>query len=542
MRDGDKLMLIGAVYALYLLVFVAFGLEVTHVWLDVAASIGVAVTAAWLGITQARELRPLFLLLAASAVFDFANLMLLNKPVFVQATAWSEVVGSNEIPLSKLCFGLFLFLWNCAWLYLAATLVRRNGLGLAHWLALVVLLGFVGAYVEQYRSFDFNLLDAEQRFTLLLFVLELGGILLGVMCTLLGLTRPFLFMFVGFALFAAIDIVSIDLQLRGDPDVTALQPAWALGHVLIFAGTWLLLSARHPPVAAGPDLDRPAPPGGLLGQGHRSSQLSGMLIVFSLGAVFIVAAMERLLEGAREWFAMFFVMFCVGAAVFMSITTRRLDRAIAHVRDQVAAIFTSRLSRTGSGDGEGRDRRILALTGLDRLLADVRREAVALRQEVIVLGPERLNRPIGVGPASAGAPRCFVMMKFGASWSIAVAAVIRDVCRRHEVIAIRGDDIFSPTDILDDIWQQIMEADFVIADLTDRNTNVFYELGMAHAVGKPVILLSQREEDVPIDLKTRRWLPYAPERPDEFAERLGAAVELVLDKYGLLERIARRQA
>ncbi len=540
MRDGDKLMLVAAAYAMYLLVFATFGLAFTGVWLDVAATYGVVVLALWLGWTQARELRPLFVLLAVSAAFDFANLLLLNRPFFVSTTAWSELVGSNQVPLSKVCFGLFLFFWDCAWLYLAATLVRRSRPGPAHWMALVVLVGFIGAYVEQYRSFAFNPLDAVQRITLLMFVLELAGILLGVMCTLLGLTRPFLFMFVGFAVFAAIDIVSIDLQLRGDSDVTALQPVWALGHVLIFTGAWLLLRARPPRTGAGTEPDRP-PADDLIGHRHRSSQLSGLLIVFSLGAVFIVAAVERLLEGAREWFAMFFVLFCVGAAVVMALATSRLDRAIGHVRDEVSAIFRSRLARTGPGDGGG-NRGILRLTGLDDLLADVRHEAVALRQEVIVLGPERLNRPLGAVAAGAGAPRCFIMMKFGAPWSTAVAGTIREVCRQRGVVAIRGDDIFSPTDILDDIWQQIMEADFVIADLTERNTNVFYELGMAHAVGKPVILLSQHEEDVPIDLKTRRWLPYDPARPDELAERVGAAVDLVLEKYQLAERVAPRRA
>ena len=47
------------------------------------------------------------------------------------------------------------------------------------------------------------------------------------------------------------------------------------------------------------------------------------------------------------------------------------------------------------------------------------------------------------------------------------------------------------TDILDDIWQAINAADFVIADITGRNPNVLYELGLAHALAKPVLILSR---------------------------------------------------
>ncbi len=50
--------------------------------------------------------------------------------------------------------------------------------------------------------------------------------------------------------------------------------------------------------------------------------------------------------------------------------------------------------------------------------------------------------------------------------------------------------------------------DLVIADLSGQNPNVFYEVGIAHTLGKPVLLLSQSIEDVPFDLRHRRVLPY----------------------------------
>lgn len=71
-------------------------------------------------------------------------------------------------------------------------------------------------------------------------------------------------------------------------------------------------------------------------------------------------------------------------------------------------------------------------------------------------------------------------MPFSYEWSNDVHRVIRDTCTDGGVQPTRGDDIFTPTDIMDDIWQGIYAADFIIADITGRNPNVLYELGIAH--------------------------------------------------------------
>ena len=55
--------------------------------------------------------------------------------------------------------------------------------------------------------------------------------------------------------------------------------------------------------------------------------------------------------------------------------------------------------------------------------------------------------------------------------------------------------------MLDRIYNQIAKADIVIADMTGRNANVFYEVGYAHALGKRTILLTQNSNDIPFDLK-----------------------------------------
>lgn len=53
------------------------------------------------------------------------------------------------------------------------------------------------------------------------------------------------------------------------------------------------------------------------------------------------------------------------------------------------------------------------------------------------------------------------------------------------------------------------QARIVIADITGRNANVFYELGLAHTVGKDVLLLTQAVSDIPFDLNRFRHIVYA---------------------------------
>ena len=73
---------------------------------------------------------------------------------------------------------------------------------------------------------------------------------------------------------------------------------------------------------------------------------------------------------------------------------------------------------------------------------------------------------------------------------------------------LRADDIYDNRPIIEDIWRYTNEARILIAELTGRNPNVFYETGVAHTVGKEVILITQSIEDVPFDLKHLRCIVY----------------------------------
>ena len=89
-----------------------------------------------------------------------------------------------------------------------------------------------------------------------------------------------------------------------------------------------------------------------------------------------------------------------------------------------------------------------------------------------------------------------------------VKAVFEDIDEAQFTVTL-ASDIQNQQSILQDIVARIARSDLIVADLTDRNPNVFYELGLAHALQRPVILLTQDIEDVPFDLKPYRILEYS---------------------------------
>jgi len=104
---------------------------------------------------------------------------------------------------------------------------------------------------------------------------------------------------------------------------------------------------------------------------------------------------------------------------------------------------------------------------------------------------------------------CFVLMPIKKGWTEGVWKKIVQIVKAQDLKALRADDIFSPGEIMDDIWKALNRARVVIADLSGRNPNVFYELGIAHTLGKTCILIAQSKDDVPFDVAQSRILFYS---------------------------------
>ena len=82
------------------------------------------------------------------------------------------------------------------------------------------------------------------------------------------------------------------------------------------------------------------------------------------------------------------------------------------------------------------------------------------------------------------------------------------------------------------IWSAIYASHLVIADCTGRNPNVFYEIGIAHTLGRPVILTAQNNDDVPFDIRHIRYIHYnlTPRGIKEFEDRLRKTIQHELEK------------
>jgi hypothetical protein len=128
--------------------------------------------------------------------------------------------------------------------------------------------------------------------------------------------------------------------------------------------------------------------------------------------------------------------------------------------------------------------------------------------------------------------RCFVLMPFKADLQPVYSDHIKKVVEDQHLMCQRGDDIFSNSAIIEDIWESINRARIIIADLTGKNPNVFYEVGIAHVLGKQVVLITQSIDDIPFDLRHLRNIiyEYTPRGMTQFEANLKNTVQLLLSQ------------
>lgn len=103
--------------------------------------------------------------------------------------------------------------------------------------------------------------------------------------------------------------------------------------------------------------------------------------------------------------------------------------------------------------------------------------------------------------STAPKPFVFVLMPFAPEFDDVYELGIKAACTGSGMHCERVDEQIFEGTILERIYNQIAKADVIVADMTGRNPNVFYETGYAHALGKRVVLLTQTPDDIPFDMK-----------------------------------------
>ena len=104
---------------------------------------------------------------------------------------------------------------------------------------------------------------------------------------------------------------------------------------------------------------------------------------------------------------------------------------------------------------------------------------------------------------------CFVLMPFEPPFHRIFNEHLKPILETRFKNVQKADDIYKSTPIIEDIWILINRARLIIADVTNKKSNVFYELGIAHTVGKEVIIITQNEKDIPFDIKHIRYIRYS---------------------------------
>jgi hypothetical protein len=106
-------------------------------------------------------------------------------------------------------------------------------------------------------------------------------------------------------------------------------------------------------------------------------------------------------------------------------------------------------------------------------------------------------------------PEVFVVMPFGQPWSTAVhEQMFVPAIEAAGFTAERGDSIVRVGDLGTNVWRSITQAGVIVAEVTAPNPNVYYELGLADALGKPIFLFKQADAVLPADIGGVHYYEY----------------------------------
>jgi hypothetical protein len=100
-----------------------------------------------------------------------------------------------------------------------------------------------------------------------------------------------------------------------------------------------------------------------------------------------------------------------------------------------------------------------------------------------------------------------VMMPFDTGFN-SVYGVLKRTTKKLGLDCLRADDIWEDPAVIQDVFSLIYRSRIIICDCTRRNPNVFYEAGIAHTLGREVILVTQSKQDIPFDLQHLRYVLY----------------------------------
>lgn len=131
-----------------------------------------------------------------------------------------------------------------------------------------------------------------------------------------------------------------------------------------------------------------------------------------------------------------------------------------------------------------------------------------------LFGPDGMGTPVHVQPTIFRVPQgqiendlVSVMLPFSVEFT-SVFEALRQAGQEIGLRVLSANNVWEETEIIQDIFSLIYRSKVVICDFSGRNPNVFYEAGIAHTLGRPVIPIVQHVDDIPFDLRHHRHIVY----------------------------------
>jgi hypothetical protein len=139
--------------------------------------------------------------------------------------------------------------------------------------------------------------------------------------------------------------------------------------------------------------------------------------------------------------------------------------------------------------------------------------------------------PVFGRPAKPEHPaQVFMLMPFKTELKGIYENHIKALAKELEITVVRADEKYAlGKAFINKVWDGIFGAELIIADCTEKNANVFYEIGVAHVVGKPIVLITRSHDDIPSDIKHLDYIIYdTPQGVEILLEKLSEVLQRML--------------
>lgn len=128
--------------------------------------------------------------------------------------------------------------------------------------------------------------------------------------------------------------------------------------------------------------------------------------------------------------------------------------------------------------------------------------------------------------------KLFVAMPFAEEFT-PVYAAIKGAAARTGIHTLRLDDALEPGPIINQITRELADSDFVIAEISSNNPNVYYEVGLAHCSRKPTVLLATKSslKNLPFDIRHNRVIGYDKRKKADLEDSIARHLHFLVDHY-----------